>query len=273
MTTYRIGITGAVGQMGKTLTQLINASDDLILAAAIEYKGSPECGKDAGVVAGVGELGVPIRDDIANMVGTVDICVDFSVAHVTPLIAEQCAKQKRGLVIGTTGLDDQGLSIVENAAQEIPIVMSPNMSVGVNATFKLIEMAAAAFGPDTDVEVFETHHKQKVDSPSGTAVRMGEIIAASRQKSLSEVAVYGRQGFTGKRVAGSIGMHSARGGDVVGDHTTTFFLDGERLEITHRSQSRVSFASGAIRAVHFVSSKIAIQEIGLYGMDHVLGIN
>ena len=267
----RIGLTGAAGRMGIALTQLISTDDGLLLSGAIEFEGSSNVGKDAGTVAGVGELGVTIDDNIPSLMNSVDICVDFSVAHVTPLLAEQCANSKKGLVIGTTGIDEKGMSVIKDAAEEIPIVMAPNMSVGVNVTFKLIELAAKAFGPDTDVEVFEAHHMHKVDAPSGTAVRIGELVAGTRGKSLKDVAVYGREGFTGERVAGSIGMHSARGGDVVGDHTVTFFLEGERLEITHRSQSRLSFASGAIRAVHFVSSKITAQETGLYGMDHVLG--
>lgn len=271
MPSIRIGLSGVAGKMGKTLTQLIHESDDLVLCGGVESEGSPDCGKDVGTVVGMGEIGVLVEHDISTALASADIWVDFSVAHVTPPLAEACAFSGKGLVIGTTGIDEAGMVTIRKAAESIPIVMAPNMSVGVNMTFKLIELAAESFGQDTDVEISETHHKHKVDAPSGTAVRIGELIAGTRGKTLREVAVFGREGITGERIPGSIGMHSARGGDVVGDHTATFFLEGERLEITHRSQSRLSFAFGALRAARFVSTKISVQETGLYGMDHVLG--
>ena len=176
------------------------------------------------------------------------------------------------MVIGTTGFNAAGLRAIDVAAETVPIVMAPNMSVGVNVAFRLIETAAKILGGTVDIEIYEMHHRHKIDAPSGTAVRMGEIVANAWGRDLEEDAIYGRVGDTGERTQPTIGFHSARGGDVVGEHTVTFAGTGERIEITHKAQSRSNFAAGAIRAVRFIAEKIALKEKGLYGMENVLGL-
>ena len=263
-----IAIAGAGGRMGRMLVAGIAVADDLQVTAAIEGPDSPYIGADPGELAGIGTSGVSIGADVALSVDDFDVLIDFSVPAATLLKLKVCEANGKAMVIGTTGFDPAGLDAIGAAAKTIPIVMAPNMSVGVNVTFKLIEAAAKALGDDVDVEVFEAHHRHKIDAPSGTAVRMGEILAEALGRDLANDAVYGREGITGARDGRTIGFHSLRGGDIVGEHTVTFAGTGERIEITHRAGSRENFAAGALRAVRFVVGR----DRGLYGMDDVLGL-
>lgn len=266
-TSIPVAISGAAGRMGRMLVSAITRAGDLRVTGAVDHPDASERGADAGELAGVGHLGVPILGNIADL-PDFDVLVDFSVATATLDKLDFCTDNGRALVIGTTGFEDAGLEAIRQAAESVPIVMAPNMSVGVNVTFKLIEFAARALGDDVDVEVFEAHHRHKIDAPSGTAVRMGEILADTLDRDIATDAVYGREGITGERDGRTIGFHSLRGGDIVGEHTVTFAGTGERIEITHRAGSRENFAAGAVRAVRFVAGR----EPGLYGMDEVLGL-
>jgi 4-hydroxy-tetrahydrodipicolinate reductase len=263
----RVAVTGAAGRMGKTLVQAIHEADDLQLGAAFEYAGSEVLGTDAGELAGVGKLDVPVTSDPAQSLDRFDVVVDFTVVDATLALARVCRDNAKALVIGTTGFSDAQLQTLHAAATDIPVFMAPNMSVGVNLVFKLIEVAAAALGDEVDVEVLEAHHRHKVDAPSGTAVRMGEILAKTLGRDLAADAVYGRQGITGARDRKTIGFSTMRGGDIVGEHTVMFAGEGERIEITHRAQSRMNFATGALRAARFIHS----QPPGLYNMQQLLG--
>ncbi len=268
----RVGICGAAGQMGRTITQLVTASDDLELTSACDHSSSGAIDRDCGEIAGVGSINVPIIEGISDSVRNCDVLVDFSHADSCVEAVESCKEENKGLVIGTTGLSDAQLAIVRSAADAVPVLMSPNMSIGVNITFKLVEMATKALGDDVDIEIFEIHHSLKNDSPSGTAVRLGEIVADARKVALADKEVHGRVGHTGRREKGTIGFHSARGGDIVGEHTVVYAGTGERVEITHRAQSRVNFGAGAIRAVRFIAGKLAVGESGFFDMDSVLGL-
>ena len=271
-----VAIAGAAGRMGRTLVDAITSADGLAVAAALEHPDSPQLGKDAGELAGIGALGVHVDADVPAAAGACDVLVDFSVATATLEKLPDCVAAGTALAIGTTGFDDAGLNAIRQAARTVPIVLSPNMSVGVNVAFKLIEAAARALGDDVDVEVVEAHHRHKIDAPSGTAVRIGEILAATLGRSLATDAVYGREGITGERAPRTIGFHSLRGGDIVGEHTVVFAGAGERVEITHRAASRANFAAGAVRAVRFLAAERdgdggRAREPGLYGMEDVLG--
>ncbi|MCY4657654.1 MAG: 4-hydroxy-tetrahydrodipicolinate reductase [Gammaproteobacteria bacterium] len=275
-----VAIAGVSGQMGLTLVKLFTEAEDTNVVDGFEGPGHPALGQDAGVLAGVGEIGVPVEEASDYTVGRLyevgrepHILVDFSIPQMTVPFAEVAANEGTGLVIGTTGQSAGDLARLEEIGTQIPFIRSPNMSVGVNIAFKLIDMATRAMGEESDIEIYEMHHKLKIDSPSGTAVRIGEIVAEARGDDLNEVALYGREGNTGRRIPGSIGFHSARGGDVVGEHTVTFAGLGERIEITHRAQSRVNFASGAVRAARFIYSKLQNGDVGSYDMDQVLGLD
>ena len=263
-----VAVAGAGGRMGRMLVSGVTGAEDLTLGAAFEGPDSEYLGADAGELAGLGAVGVPINAEPTAHTGDFDVLVDFSVATATLEKLGVCRGGGKAMVIGTTGFEPAGLEAIAGAAEDIPIVMAPNMSVGVNVTFKLIESAARALGDEVDVEVFEAHHRHKIDAPSGTAVRIGEILADTLGRDLSTDAVYGREGITGARDDRTIGFHSLRGGDIVGEHTVTFAGTGERIEITHRAGSRENFAAGALRAVRFVVGR----EPGLYGMDDVLGL-
>ena len=264
----RVAITGATGRMGKTLIQAIHASEDLSLGAAIEHPESPTIGADAGEHAGVGNLGVTIVSDVNTVVDDFDAVIDFTVPQATLALAEVCRNAGKAMVVGTTGFTDDELATLHAAADAIPLFMAPNMSVGVNLTFKLIQIAAEILGDSVDVEVLEAHHRHKIDAPSGTAVRMGEILADSLDRDLETDAIYGREGITGERNRKTIGFSTMRGGDIVGEHTVMFAGEGERIEITHRAQSRMNFAQGALRAVRYLSD----QDAGLYDMQTILGL-
>jgi len=263
----KLAVTGAAGRMGKTLVQTIHDADDLRLAAALEHPDSPALGQDAGELAGVGTLGVTVCADVGSVIEDFDVVVDFTVPSATLHLADTCRAAGKAMVIGTTGFQQDELARLHQAAGDIAVFIAPNMSVGVNLVFKLIEDAARALGDSVDVEVIEAHHRHKIDAPSGTAVRMGEVLANALGRDLDGDAVYGRQGINGARDRRTIGFSSIRGGDIVGEHTVLFAGEGERIEITHRAQSRVNFAQGALRAARFVSGR----KPGLYDMQALLG--
>ena len=246
--------------MGQTLREVIGDSDDLTLGVAIERPNSPHLGEEIDGAYVVGDVTAALED--------FDVLVDFSVPQATLNLLDACSENAKGMVIGTTGFDDQGLKRIAEAAASIPIVMSPNMSIGVNVTYKLIEMAAQALGDEVDVEVLEAHHRHKIDAPSGTALRIGEILSDVLGRDLASDAVYGRVGITGERDIKTIGFHSLRAGDLVGEHTVTYAGTGERIEITHRAQSRKNFAMGALRAVRYV----AAHDSGPFDMADVLSL-
>lgn len=274
-----VAIAGVAGQMGRMLVELITMAPDIELIAGFEHPDHPKVGADSGTNAGVSSNGVTISpfstflDDSYERRRKVEVLIDFSVPDMTRTICERSASYGVGIVVGTTGQEDEDLKEIKKVSNVVPFLMAPNMSVGVNITFDLIDRATQAMAAQTDVEIYEMHHNLKIDSPSGTAKRMGEIVAEARGKNLDEVAIYGRQGTTGRRIGGAIGFHSARGGDVVGDHTVTFAGDGERIEITHRAHSRSSFASGALRAARFIHGKLQEGAVGAFDMKHVLGID
>lgn len=263
----RVAITGAAGRMGRTLTGMIDQAQDLTLGAAFERGSSDAVGTDAGQLAGVGPLGVPVSADVSAALDQFDVLIDFSVPEATLAMLPVLVEADKKLVIGTTGFDLEGQAAIERAAETIAVLKSPNMSVGINVVFRLIEMAARALGEDVDVEVIEAHHRHKIDAPSGTAVRMGEILAGALGRDLEKDAVYGRRGVTGERDRRAIGFSVVRGGDIVGDHTVLYAGTGERIEITHRAQSRANFAQGALRAARF----LAQQPRGLFDMQDVIG--
>ena len=272
MTITRVAVNGAAGRMGQMLVAAVAATEDLRLTAALEHPASPHVGANAGQLAGVETGDIAISADLTAALPAFDVLIDFSVPDATLVRLGPCADNGKGMVIGTTGFDAAGQTAIDQTAQRAPIVMAPNMSVGVNVAFQLIEAATRALGDEVDVEVFEAHHRHKIDAPSGTAARMGEIIAEALGRDLAADAVYGRAGNTGERPRRAIGFHSLRAGDIVGEHTVVFAGVGERIEITHRAASRENFAAGALRATRFVAAKLAAGEPGLFGMDAVLGL-
>ena len=266
----KVGINGAAGRMGKTLIQACVEYPDTQLGAAFEAESSSAIGKDVGsiVIAGIKNLGVNINSELSNHVNDFDVLIDFTIPECTMQSLDVCAKNGKAMVIGTTGLDDPQKQQLKNAAKDIPIVFAPNMSVGVNLCLKLLQTAAKTLGDDYDVEIIEAHHKNKVDAPSGTALRMGEVVAESLGRNLKDCAVYGREGHTGARDRKTIGFETIRAGDIVGEHTVMFAGTGERVEITHKASSRMTFAQGAMRAASWVSNKDA----SLYDMQDVLNL-
>ena len=264
----RIAVVGAAGRMGKSLIQAVNSAEGLTLGAATERPESPLVGRDAGEIAGIGPLGVALAGDLANVVDDYDLLIDFTAPAATLAHLEICRDAGKRMVIGTTGFSGAEKEILMHASTLIPIVFAPNMSVGVNLCFKLLEMAAGVLGDDADVEIIEAHHRHKVDAPSGTALRMGEVIAETLGRDLSSCAVYGREGKTGPRDGKTIGFETIRAGDVVGEHSVWFAMEGERIEIAHKASSRMNFAHGAMRAAAWLASRHA----GLYDMQDVLGL-
>ena len=264
----RVAVAGAAGRMGKTLIEAIGASDNLVVTAGFEHADHPRLGEDLGVICGLGPLGVALDGDPATQIAAFDVVIDFTIPSATLTLADLCAKHGIAMVVGTTGFDEEQLQALQEYAQKTAIFVSPNMSVGVNLSMKLIELAAKALGDDVDVEVIEAHHKHKIDAPSGTAVRIGEVLAKALNRSMADDAVYHRQGITGARDAKTIGFSTIRGGDIVGEHTVLFAGEGERLEITHRAHSRNNFAQGALRAVALVASASP----GWYDMNDLLGL-
>jgi 4-hydroxy-tetrahydrodipicolinate reductase len=264
----RIAITGAAGRMGKTLIEACQQADDCTLSAAIERPGISLIGADAGELSGVGRLDVQLVDDIASVVNEFDVLIDFTSIESTLHNLQVCKDNQKHIIIGTTGFSDEQKALIREAAQQTAVVFAPNMSVGVNLCLKLLEMAASVLNEDYDIEVIEAHHRHKVDAPSGTALRMGEVVAETLGRDLKDCAVYGREGHTGPRDPQSIGFETIRAGDVVGEHTVMFATEGERVEITHKASSRMTFAKGAIRAARWLKGK----DKGLYDMRDVLGL-
>ncbi|SRR6266540_2816367 len=259
-------IAGAAGRMGSRLVDLIREEKDLRLVAALEAPGHPALLKDAGEVAGIGRLDVPITADPEGALGRDRVLIEFSVPDASLGHLRMAARQGSRAVIGTTGFAAAQREEIERLATQIPIFLSPNMSVGVNVAFRVIGEMARLLGEEYDVEVSEMHHRFKKDAPSGTAARMAEILAQALGRDLGTTAVYGRHGLPGERPHAEIGIHSMRGGDVVGEHTVTFAALGERLELTHRSHSRDTFARGALRAARFIAQAAP----GLYSMQDIL---
>jgi 4-hydroxy-tetrahydrodipicolinate reductase len=265
----KIAITGAAGQMGRTVIDVCRVSEGVVLTAAIERAGSPMIGVDAGEVAGIGRLGVTITERLADVTEAFDVLIDFSYPEATIDHVAICCNSKRRLVIGTTGISEAGREAIQEAAQDCAIVLSPNMSIGVSLCFKLVELAACVLGDEVDIEVIEAHHRHKIDAPSGTALRMGEVVAKTLGRDLKQCAVYGRQGKTGERDIKTIGFETIRAGDIVGEHTVMFAGIGERVEITHRASSRATFAKGALRAARWLMQ----HQQGLFDMQDVLGLS
>ena len=267
--TINVGVIGAGGRMGRMLIEAVQDNPQTTLNAAIERQGSSLVGADAGEVAAIGRLEVQIVDDLKAVINDIDVLIDFSLPDATEQNMQICAANKVAMVIGTTGFNEQQEQVLKEASKQIAIVYAGNYSTGVNLSLKLLAMAAKAFGNDADVEVIEAHHKHKIDATSGTAYMMAEAVAEARGQNLKDVAIYGREGQTGEREAGSIGIHAIRGGEIIGDHTVMFIADGEVVEITHRARARMTFAAGAVRAATWVIK----QEVGQYNMQDVLGLN
>ena len=262
----RVCVAGAGGRMGRALIEALQASRDLKLTAALEQPGSALLGRDAGELAGIWS-GVSIDANVDRALSLSDVLIDFTRPEATLDHLQICRANGIKAVIGTTGFDDDGKHAIKTASREIAVVFAPNMSVGVNVTLKLLQVAGQALNEGYDIEIIEAHHRHKVDAPSGTALKMGEVVAAASGRSL-EHAVYGRQGVTGERDPATIGFATLRGGDIIGDHTVLFAGAGERIEITHRATSRSNFAAGALRAARF----LATRQYGLYDMQDVLGL-
>lgn len=264
----KVAVIGAAGRMGKALIEAVHNTAGLELGAAIQRQGSSVVGSDAGELAGVGKLNVRIGDDLANAMDQFDVLIDFTRPDVSISNLALCQQYQKRMVIGTTGFSEQQKQAIAAAGKSMAIVFAPNMSVGVNLCFKLLEIAAKVVGDHTDIEIIEAHHRHKVDAPSGTALRMGEVIAQALHRDLQQCAVYGRQGHTGERDRKTIGFETIRAGDIVGDHTVLFADIGERIEITHKASSRMNFANGAVRAADWLMHK----SHGVFDMQDVLNL-
>ena len=265
--TNRIAIAGASGRMGQMLIEAVRTSDDWVLTGALDAPSSPALGADAAAFLGP-QSGVAITADLAVGLANANVLIDFTRPEGTLAHLRVCRALGVNVVIGTTGFTDLQKVEIAAAAKDIAIVMAPNMSVGVNVTLKLLEMAAKALSTGYDIEIIEAHHRHKVDAPSGTALKMGEVIADALGRNLKDCAVYAREGVTGERDPSSIGFATIRGGDIVGDHTVLFAGTGERIEISHKSSSRVTYAQGSLRAARFLRD----QKTGLFDMFDVLNL-
>ncbi len=265
----RIAIVGAAGRMGRALIEAVTQSDaELTVSVATVLADDDALGVDIGLLAMGSSLGVKTVADLNQMVADFDVLIDFTAPEATLAHLAICQQNGKAMVIGTTGISPTQQETIFKAAQSIPIVFAPNMSVGVNLCFKLLELAARVLGDDVDIEISEAHHRYKKDAPSGTALKMGSIIAETLGRNLDDCAVYGRQGLETERDRKTIGFSTLRAGDIVGDHTVTFASIGERVEITHKASSRLTFANGAVRAASWVAQK----QSGLYTMQDVLDL-
>lgn len=264
----RIALVGVTGRMGQSLIKAAALTDHAELTVAIARPDSQAIGKDAGELAGISTLCVKITDDLISALDDFDVLIDFTRPEPSLNYIEICRQAGKKVVIGTTGYTDQQKQHIVQAAQDISIVLAPNMSVGVNLSLKLLEIAAKVMGDYTDIEIIEAHHRHKVDAPSGTALRMGEVVANALDRNLQDCAIYGREGITEPRDRKTIGFSTIRAGDIVGEHTVMFADEGERLEITHKATSRMTFANGAVRAALWLSEK----PVGLFDMQDVLGL-
>lgn len=265
----RIAVMGAAGRMGKILIEAVDQADGAKLTAAVDRPDSSLIGADAGELAALGKIGVILAGDLNAVLDQFDVLIDFTHPSVTLQNLAVCRQAGKAMVIGTTGFSSEEKQLLGEAAKQIPIVFAANYSVGVNLCLKLLDTAARVLGEEVDIEIIEAHHRHKVDAPSGTALRMGEVVANALGRDLQKVAVYGREGQTGARERETIGFATVRAGDVVGDHTVLFAADGERVEITHKASSRMTFAKGAVRAALWLQS----QPAGLYDMQDVLGLS
>ncbi|SKA68458.1 dihydrodipicolinate reductase [Thiothrix eikelboomii] len=264
----RIAIVGAAGRMGRTLLEACNAAEGVVVTVATEHPHSPLVDTDIGAVVGIGANGVLIAPSLEAAANDFDVLIDFTRPEPSLEHLAWCVAHHKKMVIGTTGFDEAGKAAIRAASETIGIMFAPNMSIGVNLCFKLLEMAAQVLGDTVDIEIIEAHHRYKVDAPSGTALRMGEVVAAALGRDLKDCAVYGRQGVTDERNRKTIGFETIRAGDIVGDHTVMFADIGERIEISHKASSRMTFAKGAVRAAQWLQA----QEVGLYDMQDVLGL-
>ncbi len=266
----KVAIPGGAGRMGRALIQAVQSADEMEISGASELPGSPALGQDAGVVAGLPPAGVPLADSTEVLLEGATGVIDFTLPGPAMALARQCATRGLPLVIGTTGFTEENLSELAEIAQKIPMVLAPNMSVGINVLLRLVEETARLLGPDYDLEIIEAHHRNKVDAPSGTAIRLAQVLAEAtgNQGPLEERCEHGRQGATGVRPREQIGIHAVRGGDIVGEHTVMYCGEGERLELTHRASSRQTFARGAVRALRWLINR----PVGLYDMQDVLGL-
>ncbi len=262
----RIAIAGASGRMGRMLIEAVLQADDCQLAGALDLPGSPALGQDASAFLGR-PSGVPIVSDLREGLAQAQVLIDFTRPEGTLAHLQVCRELGVKLVVGTTGFSEEQKAQIAQGAQDVAIVMAPNMSVGVNVVMRLLDMAARALNQGYDIEIIEAHHRHKVDAPSGTALKMGEVVAAALGRDLKECAVYGREGVTGERDPSTIGFATVRGGDIIGDHTVLFAGTGERIEVSHKSSSRAGYAQGSLRAARFLADKPS----GLFGMDAVLG--
>jgi 4-hydroxy-tetrahydrodipicolinate reductase len=262
-------IMGAAGRMGKRLVALVQESENLTLSGAIEWPGHPAVGKDAGEEAGSGRTGILIQDDIERVIAKGDVIIDFTAPNVTLAILAKANRHNKAMVIGTTGMDNNDLQMLNKLAPSIPCVFAPNMSIGINVLLNILGKFVKALGVDYDIEVIEAHHNKKKDAPSGTALKLAEVLARAANWDLGEVGVFSRHGLIGEREIREIGIQTIRAGDIVGDHTVLFGGQGERIEITHRAQTRDTFARGALRAAEWVVK----QPPGLYSMADVLGLS
>lgn len=257
---FRIVINGCCGRMGLTVGRLAGRDPSLKIASAVEYRGHAAIGKDYGTILLNSSIGVPITETI---VGPADALIDFSTPEAVLARVPECIKRKIAMVVGTTGLKDEHGKELKKAAAKIPILVSSNMSFGVNLLFKITEDVARALGPDFDVEIVETHHRMKKDAPSGTALTLAQGISEARG---GASIIHGRSGVVGERKKGEIGVHAVRGGDIVGEHTICYISDGESFEITHRARTREIFAGGALR----ISRVLAKKKPGLYSFRDLL---
>lgn len=264
----KIAVTGAAGRMGKTLIEAVHAAEGCVLSAAIERPESSLVGADAGELAGIGRNGVKVVGDISTVIDDFDVLIDFSVPAATLANAAACARAGRRIVVGTTGFTDAQKAELLANQKHIAMCVASNYSIGVNLCFKLTDIATRILGNDVDIEILESHHRHKIDAPSGTALRLGEVVANALGRDLKKVAVYGREGQTGARDRDTIGFATVRAGDIVGDHTVLYAAEGERIEITHKASSRMSFARGAVRAATWLTD----QKSGLFDMQDVLGL-
>jgi 4-hydroxy-tetrahydrodipicolinate reductase len=265
---HKVCIAGAGGRMGRMLIEAVTHANDCVMGGALDVSTSPGIGLDASGFLGVAS-GVTITSDMAHALKGCHALIDFTRPEGTMAHLSHCRKQGVSMVIGTTGFSEEQKAELKAASKDIAIMLAPNMSVGVNVTLKLLQMAAKALSTGYDIEIIEAHHRHKVDAPSGTALKMGEVIADAIGRDLKDCAVYERYGHTGERDASTIGFSTIRGGDIVGDHTVLFAGIGERIEITHKSSSRSTYAQGSLRAVRFLADK----KNGMYDMFDVLGLN
>ncbi len=261
-----IAVNGACGRMGRLITQGVAQQDDMELVGAIEFSAHPEIGNDVGVVAGIGELGVPITSELHDVIESADVVIEFSKPDATVQHLRQVVDADKAMIIATTGFSTEELAEVQELASKIRCVMAPNMSLGVNVMIQALELIAKALGDDYDIEIIEAHHNHKADSPSGTALRLAETVANAVGRDLDKVGVYGRHGIIGSRPKKQIGVHAIRGGDIAGDHTVMFATEGETLSVVHRAHSPEAFAKGAIRAARWVVNTSR----GLHDVSEVL---